>query len=452
MAAYKGIKAVLRQFYVLIIKGKVFPKMPMYKSFGNPFGTTKYIKINTPNDYIGGIYVNVAYFGSKIFNANGQAPISFGNNDYGVTGYAWADPMTSGGGHFQTLWIRVTGYRQISVMIPAASQSSSDYYEISDWTTTPPDGVTFKTDKQPPIANGSVTTAKLADGAVTSGKIASGAVTASKCAGDVVKFVNGKAPSNGNVTIATPSISFPISIANGGTGATTAKGADYNLHSGIVVSDTDFADESYLSCAYKKPNTTEGVFYKRTALHLWNYIKSKISSVLGLTSSSYKGEAAYAKVAYVANKAKMMTSKNSEMLVTDGISVVQFAKTVTCLYTAGTLLSRSDWAWANSRKIVLNNSISIDTQRYSCLVVREGNISYNWNQHALLFIPTYADVATMYLVQMTCADDAAYVSTKVLPILSAEGGNFTGLIKASGGIVIPTSAPSSPVEGEVWIE
>ena len=159
-----------------------------------------------------------------------------------------------------------------------------------------------------------------------------------------------------------------------------------------------------------------------------------------------------ASTAGTADTATKLTSKTDEMLVTNNTTVENFAKTVTCKYTAGTLLSRSDWSWANCRYIVLNSSVSVDTQRYSCLVVREGNLNSIWQQHTLLFIPTYADVNVLYLVQMTVSESAGTVSTTVLPILSSKGGTFTGAVSCSTNLRIPVGTPSSLADGDIWIE
>ena len=111
-----------------------------------------------------------------------------------------------------------------------------------------------------------------------------------------------------------------------------------------------------------------------------------------------------------------MSSKSSIWQgITDGITVENFAKTITKNYTGGTFLSNIGWAWANSKSIKLNTNISIDVQRYSCMVVREGDLTAQWQQHSLLFIPSYTDAhsESMYLVTMTTGATAGEVSTTI---------------------------------------
>ena len=76
-------------------------------------------------------------------------------------------------------------------------------------------------------------------------------------------------------------------VANGGTGATTAKDAFMNLANGLS-EGTGPLDTEYM--IYKNTGGTNWGLY--TLSHFWEYIKGKISSVLGLTKDNYGGTAA----------------------------------------------------------------------------------------------------------------------------------------------------------------
>lgn len=73
-------------------------------------------------------------------------------------------------------------------------------------------------------------------------------------------------------------------IENGGTSATNAADAFNTLADGVRDSSTPVDDEKMLL----RP---AGPWYKTTCLDFWNYIKGKISSVLGLTKDNYGGNA-----------------------------------------------------------------------------------------------------------------------------------------------------------------
>ena len=78
-----------------------------------------------------------------------------------------------------------------------------------------------------------------------------------------------------------------LAIANGGTGATTAKDAFINLANGLSEGAGPLDTEYVI---YKNTGGTHWGLY--TLSTFWNYIKNKISSVLGLTKDNYGGKSA----------------------------------------------------------------------------------------------------------------------------------------------------------------
>lgn len=85
-----------------------------------------------------------------------------------------------------------------------------------------------------------------------------------------------------------------LPVANGGTGAITAKGAQKSLLSDMQTETTEMDDTTEFVMKYGTPTDTKGALFKRSATLVWNYIKGKISSVLGLTATNYGGKAATA--------------------------------------------------------------------------------------------------------------------------------------------------------------
>lgn len=78
-------------------------------------------------------------------------------------------------------------------------------------------------------------------------------------------------------------------IANGGTGASNGQDAFDNIVSGVRTSSNPEDNETML--------IKSSSWYKTTVSDFWEYIKGKISSVLGLTASDYGGKAATATTA-----------------------------------------------------------------------------------------------------------------------------------------------------------
>lgn len=95
--------------------------------------------------------------------------------------------------------------------------------------------------------------------------------------------------------------SHTIPIGNGGTGGTTQKAAEYNICNPDELSSTP-SDNSYVVFSrVDTASTTNGRFQRIKLSYVWEYIKGKISSVLGLSESNgvktFTGNAATASAA-----------------------------------------------------------------------------------------------------------------------------------------------------------
>lgn len=87
-------------------------------------------------------------------------------------------------------------------------------------------------------------------------------------------------------------------VANGGTGVTTQADINKAFIGNLEVGIADVTDGTEFVSSYASDSgfssTDEGSLhtpYKRQFIKVWNYIKDKISSVLGLTASDYGGRA-----------------------------------------------------------------------------------------------------------------------------------------------------------------
>ena len=90
-------------------------------------------------------------------------------------------------------------------------------------------------------------------------------------------------------------------VANGGTGVTTQADINKAFIGNLEVGASDVTDGTEFVSSWASDNgfaeTTDGAVnkpYKRKFIKVWNYIKGKISSVLGLTKDNYGGKAATA--------------------------------------------------------------------------------------------------------------------------------------------------------------
>ena len=90
-------------------------------------------------------------------------------------------------------------------------------------------------------------------------------------------------------------------VANGGTGVTTQADINKAFIANLDVGDSDVTDGTEFVSSWASDNgfaeTAEGALnqpYKRKFIKVWNYIKGKIASVLGITATNYGGKAASA--------------------------------------------------------------------------------------------------------------------------------------------------------------
>lgn len=102
-----------------------------------------------------------------------------------------------------------------------------------------------------------------------------------------------------------------LPVSKGGTGKTTGKAATNNLFSDINTVNTDPDDTARIVFKYGSPSDSNGIFFARSITNLWNYIKGKISSVLGLSENGYTGNAATASAA--ASGSALETAINAKL-------------------------------------------------------------------------------------------------------------------------------------------
>ena len=96
-------------------------------------------------------------------------------------------------------------------------------------------------------------------------------------------------------------------VANGGTGVTTQKDINRAFIGNLDTGNSDVTDGTEFVSSYASNNGFSESGYVNTPFRrkfsaVWNYIKGKISSVLGLTKDSYGGKASKAGTADVARK------------------------------------------------------------------------------------------------------------------------------------------------------
>ena len=270
-------------------------------------------------------------------------------------------------------------------------------------------------------------------------------------------------------------------VANGGTGATDAAGGFNTLADGVRDSTTPADNEKMLL----KPS---GTWYKTTCLDFWNYIKGKISSVLGLTKDNYGGKASTAGTADYAHNMYSQTFDLSSLDKTKFYPLVcaswtNFAEVA--IFSESRLandeynqnrihfdISTQGWSdlpcTLNIREYACydNNELTIGCigrgQRYGAWAIwLRGGIRYQcFTRNCSLSLKTsdftYGDET--YTVGTNHYGRAnSYVDTWFTPQSTIRDGAYssrriTAEIKANYRLVIPIGAPSFLEDGCIWIE
>lgn len=120
------------------------------------------------------------------------------------------------------------------------------------------------------------------------------------------EIVSGEVSRATNATTAA-GLSGTLPVANGGTGQTTRANAANSFINALSTGASTPTDADYYVSQYVGGGTTTTTFHRRPVSALWAYIKGKISSVLGLTETSYNGKAASATAADTAATAGTST-------------------------------------------------------------------------------------------------------------------------------------------------
>lgn len=198
-------------------------------------------------------------------------------------------------------------------------------------------------------------------------------------------------------------------VANGGTGATDAAGGFNTLADGVRDSTTPADNEKMLL----KPS---GTWYKTTCLDFWNYIKGKISSVLGLTKDNYGGKASTAgtadKVASAGSNGMWILGRSNAICKTTSAGASAGWKTLTSIKTSSGSIEIGNLSGEDFIRIVYSSDTDVNAgNNYvtNLLYIRRGNIE---TPHEFI----------------------------------------ANSSKALGKMVIPIGAPSSLEDGCIWIE
>ena len=278
--------------------------------------------------------------------------------------------------------------------------------------------------------------------------------------------------STGDITSGT------LPIANGGTGVTTQADINKAFIGNLETGESDVTDGTEFVSSYASDNgfaeTAEGALntpYKRQFIKVWDYIKGKISSVLGLTKDNYGGKANTAGTADSA--ATILDSNNGTPIkVRWGGPAIDSAEWYPAFNADGSVLgpiNRANIHAGTADTSNLTTGVEYTGEGVGCITAAQTPSSVNnspadWASyiicnhdngttyyHQMLRLPFFSDT-----IQLQRRVNSELKGWKNVAIVENENTwphrqNFT-TAKASSKMVIPIGAPSSLEDGCIWIE
>lgn len=125
-----------------------------------------------------------------------------------------------------------------------------------------------------------------------------------------------------------------VPVSKGGTGASSAKAARYNLFNGVTDAESKPNDGTVMLFAYQSPTSAGDAVYRNTAGRFWDYLKSKASAVFAAINHthSYAGSST---AGGAANSAKKWDTARKITLTgaVNGSATVDGSKDVTITVT-----------------------------------------------------------------------------------------------------------------------
>ena len=257
-----------------------------------------------------------------------------------------------------------------------------------------------------------------------------------------------------------------LPIANGGTGVTTQADINKAFISNLETGESDVTDGTEFVSSWASDNgfaeTAEGALnkpYKRQFVKVWNYIKGKISSDLGLTKDNYGGTAATI-LDYV---------RGTPIKVRWGGPGIDSAEWYPAFNADGSALEPINKANIRAGKSDRTTGIEYTGESDGCISAKQTAESFNNSSEdwASYIICNHGNGETYYhqMLRLSFFSDTIQLQRRVngelkgwknVAIIENEntwsGRQNFNTAKASSKMVIPIGAPSSLEDGCIWIE
>ena len=262
-------------------------------------------------------------------------------------------------------------------------------------------------------------------------------------------------------------------VENGGTGVTTQADINKAFIGNLETGESDVTDGTEFVSSYASDNgfaeTADGALnspYKRQFIKVWNYIKGKISSVLGLTKDNYGGKASTAGNA----DAIIDYNKGTPIMVRWGGPGINSADWYPAFNDDGSALEPINKANIRAGKSDRTTGIEYTGESDNCISAQQTAESFNnslADEWASYIICNHGSGETYYhqMLRLPFFSDAIQLQRRVGGVLQGwknvaivenentwAGRQSFYTAKVSNKMVIPIGAPSSLEDGCIWIE
>lgn len=231
-----------------------------------------------------------------------------------------------------------------------------------------------------------------------------------------------------------------LATARGGTGTSANTTSDLTsaLINSLSTGSNTPSDADYYVSQYANGGTKTNTFHRRPVSALWNYIKGKISTVLGLTATDYAGKAATAGTADFAtsatnaeaamnavnaNNANSAESSNNLKGYTYASGSNTFYGVVIGTNTATSSTTRSYGYWLvefvhenNEPCVFLVSAFMRGTKREMKVVMLNGSESSNSHMIRLVAVQTSTDNAYGFTYFLIPESLDIYCNIAVIPV------------------------------------
>ena len=211
-----------------------------------------------------------------------------------------------------------------------------------------------------------------------------------------------------------------IPISSGGTGKTSVTSGNYlvgngtgaltektpnavgnNVLTSLATGDDNLIEGDYIIASNHTEGATDATkFVRRTADKLWNYIKDRISSVLGLTTTNYGGNAATATTAtnYNTSSGNIKTELEGKSSTTHTHSVSINGNTKTIAASGGTAVDLGTYKVFNYARVYTTQTYNANTNRYIMLAFNAATYTSNWEESSMFKLEVHDGLLPKELV------------------------------------------------------